>query len=395
MPPTRSNRDACSTGWGTHGFHKGSFRAKLSRSPELMLPAANLTRSWDAPRSLTAGLSADGTILSGPSAEARLSKVAAATSREGHEARGLLLMASTRQAANEFAAAAEMYSLSGPALRLSSMLLISNNDAHNVSTLLSWLRFFQAPPLELRMLIRMKLNVGYLCGNLLALAASVRIWAHFPWVLATSGPDSMLTPYGAGLLRRLVPQTNAASTAAYLGDFFTGPSSWVVKLHGKDPQRWPPTMYPEEAYRRYSMDVFAFWPERYLVHGEQEVSSLWRNATRWCLFGFGPCDRQMPRLPYVGRTDSPIPESLLNELRKRSNLTFEVVPAGSRGTPSPDQKRTLAAPMSRTAYAWHSHNSSAVFQWVYRQRMRKAARTSARPSTRRAVGAETGGSQLS
>ena len=54
------------------------------------------------------------------------------------------------------------------------------------------------------MLVATSLNFGYLCGELQAVSAAARIVRHFPWVLYSSGPDSLPTPNGLLMLGHAV-----------------------------------------------------------------------------------------------------------------------------------------------------------------------------------------------
>eukprot|EP00966_Prymnesium_polylepis_P170745 3947045-Prymnesium_polylepis.1 len=105
-------------------------------------------------------------------------------------------MAFHRQGPAEFEASARMYALHRPSLPLSALLLISNNGSVASATALRWLALYRNPPM-LRMLVGTQVNMGYCCGELSAIAASVRIWSRFPWVLYSSGPDSFILPQGA------------------------------------------------------------------------------------------------------------------------------------------------------------------------------------------------------
>lgn len=360
--------------WGRFGWHSGAFLKRLSSNPAFVLPIDNLTAGWDEPAALAGGLNSDGAELS-----------AGATRKELHElqpASGLLLMASTRQGSETFAASAAMFALSAPVLRVEAVLLACNNGSVSKPMLLRYLSMYQAPGLKLRILMRQSLNIGYYCGNLLVLASSVRVWRRFPWVLHASGPDCMATPFGAMLLRHLIDASDR-DRVAYLGDRFAGPADLVRNLHRKNSTRWSPSVYPIAAYMRYLMDLFVFWPARFGQGGEDVAGtrergapmSPWSNLTRWCVQGFGPDERAMPKIPWLGRPDAPLPEALLNQLRVRWNMTFRVVPMGPGGY-SQYAKRRLEKPKN-LAYLWHSDNSTAVLEWA-RQRRHAAADAAAK-----------------
>jgi len=360
--------------WGRHGWHTGKFLQRLRANPYYVVPVANLTEGWDGPVALAGGLSSDGTELS-----------ARATKKELHGLQptsGLLLMASTRQGPETFAASAAMFALSAPVLRIEGVLLVCNNASISNPTLLEYLRMYQAPGLRLRLLMRQPLNIGYYCGNLLVLASSVHVWQRFPWVLHASGPDCMATPFGAVLLRHLIDVSDR-EPIAYLGDRFAGPADLVRNLHHKNRTRWSPSVYPLAIYTRFLMDLFVFWPARFgqgeagIATAEERGASTspWSNATRWCVRGIGPDERPMPQLPWFGRPDAPIPEALLNQLRTRWNMTFRRVPMGPGGH-SQFSKQRLKEP-KHLAYVWHSDNSTAVLEWA-RQRQHAAANAAAK-----------------
>jgi hypothetical protein len=91
-------------------------------------------------------------------------------------------------------ASARLRSSSNSALWFSAVLLVDNNAEHTREQLLEWIAHYREPRRRspFRMLFRSRINMGYLCGELHSLAASVQVWRRFPWVLYNSGPDSML-----------------------------------------------------------------------------------------------------------------------------------------------------------------------------------------------------------
>jgi hypothetical protein len=62
----------------------------------------------------------------------------------------------------------------------------------------------------------------YRTGELSILAATASMWAHFPWVLYNSGPDAVLTPYGATAFANWMEwvEPGCANTTAFLGGRF-------------------------------------------------------------------------------------------------------------------------------------------------------------------------------
>ena len=312
-----------------------------------LVPPAIRSVGWDAPFSgLTAALRPDGTALLGPVADAALASLHGTASSQG-----LLMMASYRQGADEFAASADMFRLTSRVIKFAAMLLVCNNANAEQAMQLERLRAFQpAPPL--RMFIRSRLNMGYYCGELHALSAASPMWRSFAWVLYTSGPDSMLTPSGALALAEWMSSTE---------DSLQPPTSYLGAPYPSAP-----------GHTRFSMDAFVFWPVRWAPGGAaSHTSTPWLNATRWCLHGFGPADAplRVRQSPSDQKADHPIPEMLLNELRSRFNMTFRDFPGG-HGHSAARARLKLAATAPRTNAGgeqhsfWHSHNATAVRAWA-------------------------------
>ena len=340
------------TAWYSHvlGAKHRASRIEARRTgatPTLFVPRVEQTLGWEEPYRLTAALPPEtddpSAALHGAAAEAALAAHAAPPSH------GLLLMVSSRQAAREFAASAGALALSRPPLPLSAMLLICNNATAPVEATLRWLARYRQPRM-LRMLVRTARNLGYYCGQFVALAASARLWARFAWVLHPSGPDCVLLPQAAAMLHARIPEEGRRG-AAYLGDRFPAP----------------------RGHRRYSMDLFVFWParlllpndgsERGLVHSQEGPNSIWRSTARWCLHGFGPDDGP----PHTD--EDPIPEILLTEMQLRNNLSFRLLSEEwHRDMHAGRSKQAkLAAHAPRFGYLWHSHNISAVERWLETQ----------------------------
>ena len=314
------------TCFGRYGYHRSSFSAFLderARHGALLVARAEDSLGFERPFSwLSGALLPDGRRKGAVPVEELLEPTATK--------RGLLLMSSTRHGAAEFAAAARMLALSGRELAIGALLLVCNNSTLGDDSLARWLAFFRSPPL-LRMWVRTR-NLGYFCGNLHALAASVRIWSHFPWVVHLSGPDSLLLPNGAALLSALIEREQQrgghwAQRTAYLGDRFPAPRGHI----------------------RFSMDAFVFWP--------RAMSSAWASAARWCLQGFGPDDVDGAE----GLEVDPHPEVLLNTMRLRHNLSYRLIP-GHHGSFGRAWKLKATRPLG--SHVWHSHNVSAVNRWL-------------------------------
>lgn len=216
--------------WGPYGYHGARYvqfieRRELdSNRSVLLLPRVEDTVGWHLPLTkLTAAIDARGRVMLGADADAALAAFQPASE-------GLWMMATSRQAAPEFAAAAAMHALRHdvqPAkakLPIAATLVVTNNASVRGEDLLRWLGSFQPPP-RLRTILRSWRNMGYFCGELHALAAAAHVWRRFPWVLYTSGPDALLTPAGAATLARWIRQTepNLTTPTAYLGDTFPSP----------------------------------------------------------------------------------------------------------------------------------------------------------------------------
>ncbi|KAL1512402.1 hypothetical protein AB1Y20_005659 [Prymnesium parvum] len=267
-----------------------------------------------------------------------------------------------------------MFRISASQLRTSTkssawfagVLLICNNPKLDTRQLLSWIGKYAEPGVRpaYRMLIHTSMNMGYYCGELHALAASIRIWRRFAWVLYTSGPDCMLTPSGASRLAKWVKGGNEPARHTPEHPSFLG---------------FPFLSIPGQ--RRWAMDMFVFWPHRGFLTQAANVGpndagtgSAWLNATRWCLFGWAPGEL----LPVIhvtkagARADySTIPEMLLNEIRERFELTFGEFPGGG-GYQFARLKDTAEQPAltwGRKRFPqslWHSHNHTAVELWIDR-----------------------------
>ena len=159
--------------------------------------------------------------------------------------------------------------------------------------------------------------------------------------------------------------------AAYLGDNFPAPKK----------------------HRRYSLLNFIFWPvrvqtkplrERYLLrnatpptldlgrwplHPESPVAdedrtwSVWREATRWCLFGVqAPIEVREGSNRQIKGTNL-IPEVMMAEVSRRFNLTFKTRGGRSLLSFTRGNKMRTTAPPHPLSF-WHSHNMTAVSRWL-------------------------------
>jgi hypothetical protein len=220
----------------------------------------------------------------------------------------------------------------------------------------------------LRMLVFDRRLLGYYCGNLGSLAASVRIWARFPWVIQLSGPDCLITLRGAQLLGGLIDREARAHETALLADRF-----WAPKGH-----------------LRLSMDVFVFWPERMLLkstpghasgsftfdasagltgHNPALFGSIWLRATGWCLHGFSPSE-EIPDFVWNGpKNGALIPEALLQHAVVRFNLSTRLIQDAPTVPTMLGRNlwwKEKAQHPPESGYVWHSHNMSAVSRWLTR-----------------------------
>ncbi|KAL3911239.1 MAG: hypothetical protein SGPRY_008769 [Prymnesium sp.] len=165
--------------WGTFGYHTPRFQEWLTRHAGLVPAAAN-TVGWDAPvAGLTAALHTNGSALLGAAADRALDDFCSRGQRE-QRSDGLLMIAFHRQGAREFAPSARMQALTATHLPFSALLLASNNPRARLAELLHCLSLFHRPAQVLRLLVHIRMNMGYYCGELHSLSATVRIWSRFP-----------------------------------------------------------------------------------------------------------------------------------------------------------------------------------------------------------------------
>lgn len=249
-------------------------------------------------------------------------------------------------------------------------LLIFNNNAELLRhgrqmELLNWLDEYRKLPLRMRMLLVTRLNWGLLCSELHALAATVRIWARYQWVLAFSGPDIMLTPFGLQRLDEMLARETPPSRAAC--------ASTSGRCHRMSARRNARPSIDSEKHaalyamrfpaprgqRRLSMDLFLFSVTDF-VTCDQEAggldASLWGGAFAQCVEAPGEGDPER------------MPETLLHDIVIRHKLptslfSHEKLPEG--GSQSASAKEKARAPV-RWAVVWHAHNLSNVADWLSR-----------------------------
>ena len=167
---------------------------------------------------------------------------------------------------------------------------------------------------------------GYSCGELHSLAATVRIWARFPWVVTLSGPDVLALPAEYELLGRLMSQVTDATALLYDG----------FRKSKNDP-----LSYVEE---RFNMDLFVYFTHQWLVNSTTELDSHWSRAAALCVSNV----RNRP-------------EAILHVVRSEFNLSARRIGNRSRGSLIDAHKTTFTRP---DAKVWHSHNMPAVLSWL-------------------------------
>jgi hypothetical protein len=288
-------------------------------------------------------------------------------------AAGLFFVHAFRQVASEFAMSAHLLGMSSSKLlvRASSLLVVCTNPTIPTASLLRWLRWythFERPGSGLRMLIRTAANLGYSCGEFHSIAASVRVWMHFPWVICLSGPDVLAIPSEFDLLARLV--SNVIRDDGPLESATDG-----IAAPGRS-RRMPRTALLYDKFRtsrndgasfrepRYNMDLFLFFPPQWLwkrkraTIGQMDPTSnysmmtlsgsLWAKAAALCV-------RQVRNRP----------EAILHVLHQEQNMSFRLIGNGSRGTLLDMHKWQGAEP---DAFVWHAHNAPAVLRWLQSSR---------------------------
>jgi hypothetical protein len=266
---------------------------------------------------------------------------------------GLVTIFAHRQVATEFAASAFVMGLSSehPLLRRASLLLVCTNAALPTSSLVRWLGWYdwfaaertqsagstQSESRGLRLLVHTGNDLGgqgYSCGELYSLAASVRVWMRFPWVLTLSGPDVLALPAEWELLGRLMAHQTTRDTALLYDGFRRSKND--------------PLSYVEE---RFNMDMFVFFTRHWLVNAtpssrssRSSLGSRWSRAAALCVSNV----RNRP-------------EAILHVVRKEFNLSVQKIGNRSRGSLIDAHKVSFTRP---DAKVWHSHNMPAVLSWL-------------------------------
>ena len=238
-----------------------------------------------------------------------------------------------------------------PLLRRASLLLVCTNAALPTSSLVRWLGWYdwfaaertqsagstQSESRGLRLLVHTGNDLegqGYSCGELYSLAASVRVWMRFPWVLTLSGPDVLALPAEWELLGRLMAHQTTRDTALLYDGFRRSKND--------------PLSYVEE---RFNMDMFVFFTRHWLVNAtpssrssRSSLDSRWSRAAALCVSNV----RNRP-------------EAILHVVRKEFNLSVQKIGNRSRGSLIDAHKVSFTRP---DAKVWHSHNMPAVLSWL-------------------------------
>lgn len=312
----------------------------LDRMDNLRMRSILIALEFDGP---SVAMLPDGKLLCG----VRAANEALAQSRIGTDellsdgGAGLFMVHSHEQGKDSVALHARMLHLlkktgSYNMLRHASLLLVNNNVGDIMRKGKSfqpgtWLHAYSRLKLRVRMLIMTKVNLGYHCGEFQAIASAVKILRLFPWVLYSSGPDSLPTSHGLAMLGSIVVQDALARA---------GSSS----RPGIVCEQFP--AFP--GLLRIRMDHFLFYPDR--------SESVWPAAAADCF-----------------RSGAANPEQLLAYHFRDQNVSMRFLgwnhthPA--RTVPQPLgyvsmwSKQHSTKPHDR-GLVWHTHNTSAVEQWI-------------------------------
>jgi hypothetical protein len=384
--------------------HTVGFGAEWTASAEaLKLRAGGHATQLDG---LSAAIYPSGAVVCGPAANDAL-----ATQSTGHSARrgGLVMIHSHRQVASEYAVSAHVLGMSAShhrVLHRASLLLVNANPSTPTPSLIRWLGWYEGFQHGLRLLIHTRANLGYSCGELHTIAATVKVWSHFPWVMALSGPDVLALPREFEILQPLLDQVRAEQAAAGSG----GTGACAGTSHGGGP--WeaertlertsadasvgralsaPPRNLATGALRgrlqalatasgapgttallydlfrvsrndplsfkeiRYNMDAFVYFPCRWrAAGGDLEAHplrrsprghhSLWDSAAAHC----------------VNQTRNR-PEAILHVVQQQHNLSVRLIGNGSRGSLIDIHKAVATEP---DGGIWHCHATTNALRWL-------------------------------
>ena len=292
---------------------------------------------------LTAAVLPDSTLARGQKAMRALIRHTTAAST-----RALFLIHGFAHSEAEYLLHAEVLRLSERMTLLrtaSTLLYVNNRQSVPTEALIRLLMRYQEG--TLRMLVHTARDVGHLCSEFLLLSATAHIWQRYQWVIYVSGPDTYLTPVATARIDLFVRN----STKALHADSFPSFSR----------------------HHRYALDVFLFRPsagflqhqptkggERMMLESTASESggaaqaaeksvyhSVWVNATAMCM---------------AQRAFNGLPESVLHWVRETFRL--ERAALGKRAP----WAACLRAPVYHCPLGaggvWHTHNASAVREWL-------------------------------
>ena len=297
---------------------------------------------------------------------------AAHTEAERRGAGGLLVVTAHRQGIQEFAAHARMLALSNSTSQLEdlTLLILCNNPSTSQSVLTDALALY-VPPVRLRLLVHTAVNAGFSCGELQGLAASIRIWRHFPWVILNSGPDSLPTPFLLSTVGQLLSVAMKwPAQLSFLADPF--PSHWWLPAFSMDFLVFVPSKVltrralphaPAFKSAQQRNEWHCSWhPTRQAGDPRQrrdvERPSVWHHLAAACIRG------NLAHLTF----DMP-PETLLGFVEPLFNLSFLSI--GGRGSQRSSHRLDADKP---SGSLWHVHNMSKASTWLERQNESSAAK---------------------
>lgn len=213
--------------------------------------------------------------------------------------------------------------------RSQTLVYVNNKDDVSTEALIDHISQYQ--PGTLRMLIHTARDVGHLCAEFQLLAATAHITCRYRWVVYISGPDTYLTPVATARIEFFVRN----STKALHADLFPAPPR----------------------HHRYALDTFLFRPAAGFMlpaKVEREVPSddrsVWMNATAMCM---------------AHRAFNGLPETVLHWVQEtfglgRASLGKRAPWAGCQRVPVYHCDIGLGG-------VWHTHNASAVREWLARR----------------------------
>lgn len=221
-----------------------------------------------------------------------------------------------------------------------SLLIVNNNAVDQTNNWAStdhpvqWLHRFTLPTLRLRMLLLTAVNLGYSCGGMHLVAAMSRILARFPWVMCVSGPDSLLTPWGAFRLSGMIFEDKLWRPGARVGTHTLFADRFVnmnTQLSNDIFVYIPPTRAPAESMHR-----------------------LWSSITEHCL-------RLVSHLYNM-------PEPLLFTASRVHHMNVSTIGHTYLCTGLDKgcfdwAKRFSQRPLRHSA-SWHSHNATLIRAWL-------------------------------